>query len=390
MHFSSGGIARKSGFRFELKYSSYLDGVHQENPWFLYISRPDIRAQTNDGTYTERSVRFATQEDAEAFCDRIADGEITLAALKEGEQTAWNAYQQKLQQAAESEFGEYLSKLKALGVDPSVVPEISRLFTGLSENARALSPDPTQKQAQASIEASVFRQPQAQVFGDWFSEYEKDIDVRLVDRDQMDHFLPAMCYLEPAAIGGAYDYTVREKWLLSLPLSHISDRAGCPVAVLKTDLSHEETEFLLGVPQFDSPQWSEISMRAVYAGADFSARLNYLQDGTSFELPFDGQCMDAFDPEKRSELCKLLSEHKDVYIALFPGSDDDFFAYGIEKTKDGKTITSELEVPIHHTAPGKGLTSTLEGKIAWAKHVQNKTHAKPEHHVPMRNTEKEV
>ena len=135
MQFSSGGIARKNGFRFELKYSSYLDGAHQENPWYLYVSRPDIKAQTNDGTYTERSMRFATKEDAMAFCDRVADGEITLSALKEGERTAWNTHQQTLQKVAESEFGDYLSKLKALGVDPSVVPEISRLFTGLSENA---------------------------------------------------------------------------------------------------------------------------------------------------------------------------------------------------------------------------------------------------------------
>ena len=88
MHFTSGGTARKNGFQFELRYHSWLDGELQKNPWYLYVSYKDKETGLRVGTYTERSQRFQTEEDAKAFCEKIASGEISLTALREQEEHA--------------------------------------------------------------------------------------------------------------------------------------------------------------------------------------------------------------------------------------------------------------------------------------------------------------
>lgn len=363
MHFTSSGVARKNGFRFEIKCSGELNGIHQANPWYLYISRLSPPAETQEECYTEYSLRFVSKEDAQVFCERIADGQIPFAKLQGAEAAAFAQHQAKMLEDAEREVDAFVSNLQSLNVAPHTVPVVHHLLSDLSQNAQSLALDQDYLNRYQAPEAHP-------VLSDVFFEYCRDMDICLLDKDLGDHFLPAICYLDPSGIKeGLYDYTPKEKWLLSLPISHTSRETECPLAVLKTELTHEQVEFLLGIPQFDSAEWAEQSMRAIYAGADFSARLRFLEDGTSFEVPFDGTCMDACDPQQRSDLCKLLAEHETVYITTFPGTPDDFYAYAIEKGPHGQIITSEIEVPITYTAPGMGLTSTLEGKIHWAQHV---------------------
>ena len=368
MHFTSSGIARKNGFRFEIIHSGELNGIHQDNPWYLHISLLSPPAEKQEECCTEYSLRFVSKEDAQVFCERIADGQISFSKLQGAETAAYAQYQAKMVKDAEREVDLLISNLRTLNVPPHTVPDVHHLLSDLSQNAQslALNRDYLNRYQESNPRQSEMNS----VLRDVFFEYCRDMDICLLDKDLGDHFLPAICYLDPTGIEeGLFDYTPKEKWLLSLPISHISLETDCPLAVLKTEFTHEQVEFLLGIPQFDSIDWAERSMRAIYAGADFSARLSYLKDGTPFEVLFDGTCMDACDPQQRSDLCKLLSEHEIVYITTFPGVPDDFYAYAIEKGPHGRTITSEFEVPISYTEPGKGLTSTLEGKIAWAQHV---------------------
>ncbi len=391
MRFTSGGYARKNGFVFEIKYSGYLDGVHQENPWYLYVSHRDKKNDTMLSTYTERSMRFASREDAEAFCEHIANGVVTLSALREGELSAWEQHQAQQTALAKAELTQYLARLSALGVEPAAAIEVLRLLNGLSAQARALALTKEDLPPVLPSEELPQNKESGQTLGAWLSGYKHNVDICLTDLDGTDHFLPTLCYLAPDAIApGGIDYTAREKWLLSLPLSHIAEDEGCMVAVVNTGLTYEQTDFLLGVPQFDSPDWREISIRAVYAGADFEERLNYLRDGTSFETPFNGDCMDAFDTDKQPELCQLLSKHPQVFVTLFPGSKDTYYAYAIEKGQNGQAITSELAVPIRYTEPGKGLTSTLMGKIAWAQHTGLRPAFAIPSQPPLRPQQKEV
>lgn len=377
MHFTSGGIARKNGFTFEVKYSGFLNGVHQENPWYLYVSHLDPASGKGEGCYTEYSLRFSMEEDAKAFCERIADGDISLSQLKSAETAAYEQYLAKCEKDMERELDLYVAKLQSLGIAPSDVPDVYQLLSALSQNAQSkalnkeylsrYTPEPVQEERETP-------------FSNIFFEQRRDMDVCLLDRDRGDHFLPAICYLDPVDVAyGLCDYTAKEKWLLSLPLSHTAKETESPLAVLKTDFTHEQVEFLLGIPQFDSPEWAEQSIRAVYAGADFAKRLQYLKDGTSFEVLFDGEYMDAYDDQQRRDLCQLLSTHDAVYITTFPGTQDNFYAYSLEKGPHGRIITSELEVPIQYTDKGKGLTSTLLGKIHWAQHKGQRLNIEGQH-----------
>ncbi len=364
MHFTSGGTARKNGFQFELRYHSWLDGELQKNPWYLYVSYKDKETGLRVGTYTERSQRFQTEEDAKAFCEKIASGEISLTALREQEEHASLMHKAAVQDSAREEASSFVSQMTALGIDPALAPKVFRDFSGLSDEARAFVCD-KDFLARQSI-------PQ-QTLGDFLTGHRKPIDIQLLDNDNIDHFLSAVCYLSPEERKANHlDYTAREKWLLSLPLSHVADNMGCPVAVVKTALSSGQVDFLLGIPQTESPEWAGLSMRALYADADFSARLAFLTDGTPFEVPFDGTFMDVSTEEQRDALYRLLQDHDQVFITRFPGITDDYYAYALDQNQAGQVITSETAVSILLTEPGKGLTSSLLGKIQWAQFVNKR------------------
>ena len=48
--------------------------------------------------------------------------------------------------------------------------------------------------------------------------------------------------------------------------------------------------------------------------------------------------------------------------------------YEISTSRAGR-VKSEAEIDIKHTKPGKGLASTLDGKIAWSQHLANRAKA---------------
>lgn len=377
MHFSSGGYAKKNGFHFELKYGAFLDNEHQENPWYLYISRTYPGADTAVSTYTERSVRFANREDAAAFCERVASGELSLYDIRDGERKCEALHQAQLRLQAEAEAKQYFDRLEELGVPIVSGLSVYLAFSSLSDDARSLVTNLDYVTKHAALRAQGQREPAAQApeqtLGDWLSEHQKGIDLQLVDGEGNDHFLSGVCYLDPVEIqANGLDYTDREKWLLSLPVSYVSDTTGSPVAILRTDLSKEQTDFLLGIPQLDTSQWGETSMRAVYAGADFSARLDYLKDGKPFERLFDGNCMDAFDAPSRAVLFKMLDEYPAVYVTHPRNNGDTAYAYTLTKGQNGHVYINQPDLPIRETAPGQGLTSTLEGKLHWLRHAHNR------------------
>ena len=383
MHFTSGGYARKNGFQFELKYSSWLDGQSQEKPWSLYISRKDPETGLREGTYTERSQRFQTEEEAHAFCERVAEGEISLTSLREQEERAYLTHEKAILDTAKEEAASFLSQMTQLNVDPVVAPRVFHAFAGLSEEARKLACDKEFLAQHGFSRPETPVEPAKETLGDWLSHNKRSIDVQLLDRNNNDHFLSAVCYLSPEEINANHmDYTAREKWLMSLPVSHVADNMGCPIAVLKTELTSDQVNFLLGIPQTETPEWSELSMRALYADADFGARLAFLRDGTPFEVPFDGTCMDVSAPEQRQALYQLLQDHDQVFITRFPGITDDYYAYAVEKNSKGQVLTSESAISIQFTEPGKGLTNSLLGKIEWAQFV-NKRDSKDLSHGPM-------
>ena len=109
------------------------------------------------------------------------------------------------------------------------------------------------------------------------------------------------------------------------------------------------------------------------AGAGFSERLAYLQNGTSFEKLFDGNSMDAVDPDYRQKLVQLLRNGN-----VFCGEDKyGNFAYSLHKTPAGFEVVDDC-IEIKMTEPGEGLFSTLEGKMylsAQKSHKENGEHS---------------
>lgn len=228
-------------------------------------------------------------------------------------------------------------------------------------------------------------QPSAEkalTLGTYLEKYRNDIDVCLVDKDTAEHYMPAIVYSEPEEIeeDPEYDYSPREKWLLSLPLDHVLDENGCPLAVVNTEFNANQTDFLLG----DTPEdWghddealklADMLDRACMANAAFSDRLAYLEHGTPFEKPFDGSCMDTVNPLQRNELIKMLSVG-DVFFADYsPESDgSDLAAYTViaSDRHHGRSQIGAC-VAIQMTEPGKGLFSTLEGKLFLANQSKEK------------------
>lgn len=369
IHFTSNGIGRQNGIRFETRYGSWLDGAEQKKPWFLYVEQTAAKDRERICTYTERTFRFSLMEEAMAFCEKIANGEVTVAQLKAAEDQALEARNARRREAGEARVDVFLDKLKNLGIDPVVFPDALRAFremdAALDMDLKNLFFDRV-----AAMKASPEKAAPRLTFEQYLNAHQKDVDVCVCDKDTAEHYLPAVCYISPEELAsGEYDYEPFEKWLLTLPVDRVNTIDGYESVLLRTDFSADQCSFLLGDDEFDSNEWVRKNLRAMLAGADFSARLAYLQEGKSFEVPFDGVCMDAADPEERMKLCSLLSSHKEVYIATYPSDESAYYAYAVQEGKDGKLHCSGTHVDVRHTEPGQGLVSTLDGKIYWAAHV---------------------
>lgn len=373
MNFTSNGIGRKNGFRFEMRYGSYLEGKEQENKWFLFCSRPIGKQIYNEGVYTEHSFRFPTQEAAMAFCEKVAAGEVTLQQIREKEDLALAARKDEKYREAEKKVDAFMEKMSELGVNPALAPEIVKAYHAMHDSfdlafeifEERIKDQPLQPEATPETKKEI-------TLGEYMQVYQKDIDICLVDNDTGEHHLPALCFLGPEDLSsGELSYEPYEQWLMTLPLEKISGSKDCPLAVVKTEFSLDQTNFLLGEGGYETYKWSNLYILAEWAGAEFEDRLAYLTDGKPFEKPFDGTCMDVLNPTERSKLYSMLIENTNLFVTTYPGKDDEFYAYSYHFYANGRPI-SDQEIDIKMTEPGKGLANTLDGKVYWNSHLAAK------------------
>lgn len=375
MKFSTNGIGKKNGFRFEIHYSTYLDGQHMEDPYYLYCCRPTLNNKYNEGTFTERTLRFKTQEEAEVFCEKVADGAVSLTQLKATEDKAVAEHLAKKRAAANKEVDSFMSKLEQLGVDPVVVPQVVSAYHKMhnvlsssydcadlfAERLEQLKANPTPKRSRKTL-------------ADHMELTERDIDVILVDKDTGEHSLPCVCFVpEHRRNDPEIGYDDWENWVRSLPLKRLIDVNGVQVAVVKTDFSLDETCFLLGENEFETTKWSDLYVRSVWSGAEFQDRLDFLKTGKSFEHPFDATRMDALAPSDRAKIQNLLQDRTNVFIATYPKDESQYYVYSYQFSKEGRPLYDyDNEIDIKLTELGQGFTSTFEGKVCWAQYVGNK------------------
>lgn len=213
--------------------------------------------------------------------------------------------------------------------------------------------------------------------GEYMDINQNNIEVCLVDSDTAKHLMDCVCYLdEEEQKDPEWGYTPLESWLRSLPLSHVQNGNGCPLAVVNTEYSVDQTDFLLGYSEegFETLEWSNLSRRAEAAEADFEQRLAFLENGTPFERPFDALNMDAETPAQRKELCQFLAEHENALVCedeLVREGETVLFVYSFTTHENGRMSLVVCDVFARETEPGKGLASTIEGKIQLAKCKQN-------------------
>lgn len=82
--------------------------------------------------------------------------------------------------------------------------------------------------------------------------------------------------------------------------------------------------------------------------------------------------MDAADPRLRAELCRFLSEHETVNIInpiQGPYRFKSMAAYALVQPAENLSGFEFCDVPLNMTKPGKGLFSTIDGKVFCAEHA---------------------
>lgn len=171
------------------------------------------------------------------------------------------------------------------------------------------------------------------------------------------------------------DFSPQGKWLFDLPVIKVwrTDDEQIGPVILESGLTNDELVFLTDQsPEFlDSDSWIPIMHRGWLAGASFEDRLAYLRERTPFERPFDGMCMDAASTQDRIKLCAALEANAEVYIQkknpISEHSQATLTAYRVT-TGQNNQVEASIICEVCSTEPGKGLCSTMDGKIALAKH----------------------
>lgn len=330
------------------------------------------------GTFnTSRIQRFETVDQAQRFADKlIKQGDLTDIMRKALDAEA--VHRNAVKAEGRAEFNKFMDKITGLGVSPKDVPGLIKSFNNLGDYARwmLVSPNCVHDYAVAHPQPEV-SQDMDMTLGAYMDTAQRDIDVYVVDKDTGVHVCPAICYLSPEECSSrALVYSPSEEWLRSLPLKKVIDDNGASAAIVRTDLTHDQVHFLLREDSgsFDNPEkWSILFDRAAFAEATFDQRLDYLHNGTPFDVPFDGNCMDAADPRLRAELCRFLADHETVNIMNPHSSDARMAAYALVQPA-GNLIGFEFcDVPLNKTEPGKGLFSTIDGKVFCAEHVAKQT-----------------
>ena len=322
---------------------------------------------------TSRIQRFETIDQAQHFCDLLIK-KRDLTDIKDQVLAAEAKYRNAIKAEGRAEFSKFMDKITGLGVSPKDVPSLIRAFNDLGDYARLMLVNPSCVHDYAAVH------PQPKVshdmhmtLGEYMDTFQTDIDVCVVDKETGAHVCPAICYLSPEECSSrALVYSPSEEWLRSLLMKKVIDDNGAPVAVVRTDLTRDQVHFLLQEDSrsFDNPEkWSLLFDRAEFAEATFEQRMDYLKNGTSFDVPFDGNCMDAADPRLRVELCRFLAAHETVNIMNPHSSDARMAAYALVQPAKNLIGFEFCDVPLNKTEPGKGLFNTIDGKVFYAEHV---------------------
>ena len=321
---------------------------------------------------TSRIQRFETIDQAQHFCDElIKKGDLT--DIMRQALNAESAYRKSVKEEGRAEFNKFMDKITGLGVSPKDVPDLIKSFNNLGDYARLMLVNRScaHDYAVAHPEPEVSK-VEPMNLGEYMDMFELDMDICVVDKDTGEHICPAICYLSPSEVrSGEVAYSPSEEWLRSLPMDNVINDSGSPLAVVKTDLTCDQTHFLLqdDMRGFDEPDMATLSDRAYFAEATFAQRLDYLQNGTPFDVPFDGTCMDAEDPRLRAELCRFLSEHDTVNLMNPRSPDARLAAYAVVQQSGNLTGFEFCDVPLTRTEPGKGLFNTIDGKVYYAEHM---------------------
>lgn len=328
------------------------------------------------GTFnTSRIQRFETIDQAQHFCDLLIK-KRDLTDIKEQVMAAEAAHRNAVKAEGRAEFNKFMDKITGLGVAPKHVPGLIKSFNNLGDYARwmLVSPNCVHDYAVAHPQPEV-SQDMHMTLGEYMDTFQTDVDVLVVDKDTGEHVCPAICYLSQEERSSRdLVYSPSEEWLRSLPISSVNKDNGAPLAFVQTDFTYDQVRFLLDRREgFDEPEkWSLLFDRAAFAEATFAQRLDYLKNGTPFDVPFDGSCMDAADPRLRAELCRFLSEHETVNIInpiQGPYRFKSMSAYALVQPAENLSGFEFCDVPLNMTEPGKGLFSTIDGKVFCAEHA---------------------
>lgn len=337
---------------------------------------------------TSLTHRFSDPEEATSFCVQVANSSIKIQDLVAEEQKAFDARQKNQMEAATQEFHHFMKEIQGIGVNEQQLQQLMAAYDKLPAEARGMIRDPD------CVKNFVAENPMPEkkktiTFGEWMEASKYDVDVCLVDSDTGEHALDAVCYLTAEDKRAGLEYSPLEEWLFSLPVERIINEGyNAQLLTVKTEYTMEQTDFLLGysLDGFDDMEMWALYKRADLADADFNARLNYLKDGTPFETPFDGACMDAASPSDRKELCAFLTTHPNALITPAQG-DGLFVVYSVEFNGKGGMHNEDCMVCVKMTEPGKGLTSTIDGKVFYA---QQKAQQASDHNQPVITPEKTV
>lgn len=322
---------------------------------------------------TSRIQRFETVDQAQRFCDELIK-KRDLTDIMNQALAAEAEHRNAIKKEGRAEFNAFMDKITGLGVSPKDVPGLINDFNDLGDYARLMLINPNcvhdYAVAHSHTKAS---QVTPMTLGEYMDIHQIDMDVCVVDKDTGEHVCPAICYLAPDERSSRdLVYSPSEEWIRSLPIYKVDNESGTPLAIVKTDLSRDQVNFLFIRDEngFDDPEMDLLTTRADLSNACFAQRLAYLQNGTSFETAFDGDCMDVADPRLRMELCEFLSDHGTVNIMNPDAPDGQMVAYAVlPRNKAGNLSGIEFcHIPLTRTEPGKGLSSTIDGKCYYAEH----------------------
>lgn len=329
------------------------------------------------GTFnTSRIQRFETVNQAQRFADElIKQGDLTAIMRKALDAEA--EYRNAIKREGRAEFDQFMRKITGLGVAPKDVPGLIKSFNNLGDYARwmLVSPNCVHDYAVAHPQPDI-SQDTYMTLGEYMDTFQTDVDVLVVDKDTGEHVCPAICYLAPDERSSrGLVYSPSEEWLRSLPMYKVDNESGAPLAIVKADLTCDQAHFLLQDEShsFDDIEMAVLSDRAEFAEATFDQRLDFLKNGTPFDVPFDGNCMDVSDPRLRAELCRFLADHETVNIMNPHSSDSRMVAYALIQQAQNIIGFECCCVPLNKTEPGKGLFSTIDGKVFCAEHAAKQT-----------------